>query len=109
CDFLDFDDPDYVTQNVHVQAGLMWAGIRWAFTTFDAGNWHPLTWLSHMLDVEVFGLAPAAHHLENVFLHAANACLVFLLLLALTGAFGRSLVVAALFALHPLHVESVAW
>ncbi len=107
--FVDLDTRAYLTENPRVLRGLSWSGVRWAFTTFHAANWHPLTWLSHMLDVELFGLRPAGHHLENVLLHAANACLVFLLFRSLTGADGRSLTVAAFFALHPLHVESVAW
>lgn len=107
--FVDYDDADYVTANAQVHAGLTWAGVQWAFTTGHASNWHPLTWLSHMLDAQLYGLAPAGHHLTSVALHAANAGLVFLTLLTLTGATWRSLVVAALFALHPLRVESVAW
>ena len=107
--FVDLDTRAYLTENPHVLRGLGWSGVRWAFTTFHAANWHPLTWLSHMLDVQLFDLRPAGHHLENVLLHAANACLVFLLFQSLTGAYGRSLAVAAFFALHPLRVESVAW
>jgi protein O-mannosyl-transferase len=107
--FVDVDTRAYLTENPWVLRGLSWGGLRWALTTFHACNWHPLTWLSHMLDVELYGLRPAGHHLENVLLHATNACLVFLLLQALTGSFGRSLAVAGFFALHPLHVESVAW
>lgn len=109
CGYLSYDDPDYVTGNRYVQAGLSWEGLRWAFTTFDAANWHPLTWLSLMLDVQLFGLNPAASHWINVALHAANALLLFVLLQRLTGAMWRSAVVAAIFALHPLRVESVAW
>lgn len=107
--FLHFDDNVYVTENAQVQAGLTLAGARWALTTLHAANWHPLTWLSHMLDVQIFGLQPRAHHLVNALLHAANAALLFLALARMTGSFGRSLAVAALFAAHPLHVESVAW
>ncbi len=107
--FVDYDDNRYVTENPVVQGGLGWAGLAWAFTTFHASNWHPLTWLSHMLDVQLFGLAPGAHHAVSVLLHAANAALLFLVLSRTTGAPGRSAVVAALFAVHPTHVESVAW
>jgi tetratricopeptide (TPR) repeat protein len=108
-DFLNYDDPDYVTQNDAVKNGLSPEGILWAFTHFRAGNWHPLTWISHMLDVQLFGMHAGAHHIVNVLFHAANAILLFLLLEQLTGARWRSAMVAALFALHPLHVESVAW
>jgi tetratricopeptide (TPR) repeat protein len=107
--FVNFDDDGYVTGNYRVRAGLSLAGARWALTTFQQGNWHPLTWLSHMLDVQLFGLAAGAHHLVSVGLHAANTVLLFLLLQALTGLRWRSAAVAALFAVHPLHVESVAW
>ena len=109
CDFVNFDDQVYVTENPHVQAGLTLSGIRWAFTSFHAANWHPLTWISHMLDCELFGLNPAAHHFVNVLFHAVNAALLFVLLLRLTGALWPAAFVAALFAWHPLHVESVAW
>ena len=107
--FIFFDDNRYVTENPTVQAGLTWSGAAWAFTTLHVSNWHPLTWLSHMLDVELFGVNPGPHHLVNVVLHAANAVLVFLVLLRMTGATWRSALVAALFAVHPTHVESVAW
>jgi tetratricopeptide (TPR) repeat protein len=109
CDFVRYDDPDYVTSNPVVRQGLTLAGIRWAFTTGAACNWHPVTWLSHMLDVQLFGLKPAGHHLTSLLLHAANSVLLFLLLRRLTAAFWRSAMVAALFALHPLRVESVVW
>jgi hypothetical protein len=108
-EFLSFDDPVYVTANDHVSAGLTAEGVRWAFTTGEGGNWHPLTWLSHMLDVACFGLDPSGHHATNLFLHGLNALLLFLVLDALTRRPGRSFVVAALFALHPVQVESVAW
>jgi Tfp pilus assembly protein PilF len=108
-DFLNFDDPDYVYENVHVLQGLTYTNVVWAFTTTHAANWHPLTWLSHMLDVQLFGLNPAGHHLVNVVLHALNSALLFLLLARITGTVWRAAVVAALFALHPLHVESTAW
>src|SRR5713101_3165460 len=107
--FLNYDDDQYVTNNPHVRAGLTWATVKWAFTTYDQANWHPLTWLSHALDCELFGLNPAGHHGVNVLLHAANAVLLFLLLQSATGFRWRSLMVAALFALHPVNVESVAW
>ncbi len=108
-EFLLYDDNLYVTENARVQQGLTWSGVAWAFTTLHAGNWHPLTWLSHMLDVRLFGLDPGPHHLVNVVLHAANTVLLYLILLRMTGAPWRSAFVAALFAVHPLHVESVAW
>ena len=108
-DFITYDDPVYVTKNTHVTGGLTWANVRWAFTTTEASNWHPLTWLSHMTDCQLFGLHPWGHHLTNVLLHALNALLLFVVLRRMTGAVWRSLFVAALFGLHPLHVESVAW
>jgi tetratricopeptide (TPR) repeat protein len=108
-DFVNYDDPDYVTANSHVQSGLEWANVVWAFQTGHASNWHPLTWLSHMLDCQLFGEKATGPHLTNLFLHAANTVLLFLLLRRITGAHWRSALVAALFALHPLHVESVAW
>jgi len=107
--FVSFDDNDYITENQVVQNGLTWAGIEWAFTTWHASNWHPVTWLSHMLDCELFGLNPGAHHLVNVLFHAANAVLLFGLLFRMTNRLWPSAFVAALFAWHPLHVESVAW
>src|SRR6266852_9914278 len=107
--FINYDDDGYITANPHVRAGLTWATVKWAFTTYDQGNWHPLTWLSHALDCELFGLNPAGPHGMNVLLHGANAVLLFLLLLSATGFRWRSLMVAALFALHPMNVESVAW
>jgi tetratricopeptide (TPR) repeat protein len=108
-DFINFDDPDYVTANVHVQNGLTPGNIQWAFSHLVSSNWHPVTMLSHMLDCQLFGLKPGAHHLVSVLFHAANTALLFALLRSLTGAVWRSALVAALFALHPLHVESVAW
>jgi Flp pilus assembly protein TadD len=107
--FLLFDDNRYVTENPQVRAGLTWSGVAWAFSTLHASNWHPLTWLSHMLDVQLFGLNAGAHHLVNVAWHVASTVLLFVVLSRMTGAPGRSLIVAALFAVHPLHVESVAW
>ena len=109
CDFVNYDDADYVTANVQVQKGLAWEGIKWACLNPVCYNWHPLTVWSHMLACQVFGLNPWGHHLTNVLLHALNAALVFGLLQAMTGARWRSLLVAALFAAHPLRVESVAW
>jgi tetratricopeptide (TPR) repeat protein len=108
-EFVTYDDYEYVVANPHVQAGLSWPGVKWAFTTFYAGNWHPLTWLSHMLDVTWFGKQAGGPHRVNVGLHGLNTVLLFLLLWRMTGALARSAFVAALFALHPLHVESVAW
>jgi hypothetical protein len=107
--FVNYDDPDYITGNAHVIGGLTWANVVWAFQSGDAANWHPLTWISHMVDCQLFGLNPAGHHLTNLLFHIANTLLLFLLLENLTGAIWRSFFVAALFAWHPLHVESVAW
>ena len=107
--FSNFDDGDYVTGNRVVPNGLTWAGVKWAFTTWHASNWHPLTWLSHMLDCELFGLNAGAQHYVSVLFHTANAVLLLLLLFRLTGTLWPSALVAALFAWHPLHVESVAW
>ena len=108
-DFTIFDDDIYVTENHRVRAGLTTEGVSWAFTTTEAANWHPLTWLSHMLDMDLFGLSPGGHHLTNVILHVLNSLLLFATLRRMTGATWRSGFVAALFAVHPLHVESVAW
>jgi tetratricopeptide (TPR) repeat protein len=108
-DFVGFDDELYVTQNYHVQKGISLEGIKWAFTTFHSANWHPLTWLSHMLDCELYGLNPAGHHWTSVEFHIANTLLLFFILFKMTGALWQSAFVAALFGLHPLHVESVAW
>lgn len=108
-DFVDYDDPGYVTENVVVKQGLTLSGVVWAFKSIILGNWHPVTWLSHMLDCTLFGLDPMGHHVINVLWHAANAGLLFFLLSRLTGTVWRSALVAALFAWHPLHVESVAW
>jgi hypothetical protein len=108
-DFVSYDDELYITGNQNVQTGLTYKGIQWAFSTYHAGNWHPLTWLSHMLDYEIYGLNPSGHHLTNLLLHLANTLLLFFILGQMTGALWRSAFVAALFALHPLHVESVAW
>src|SRR5665213_21477 len=107
--FVNYDDPDYVTQNNFVKNGLNWTDIRWAFSTFHASNWHPLTWLSLMTDRSLFGLNPGAYHFVNILFHAVNAALLFILLSRLTQKIWPSAFVAALFAWHPLHVESVAW
>jgi tetratricopeptide (TPR) repeat protein len=107
--FVAFDDETYVTRNLHVQAGVTWKTVTWALSSTEQSNWHPLTWLSHALDCQLYGLNPAGHHFTSVFLHTLNVLLLFLLLLRVTGCRGRSLLVAALFALHPLNVESVAW
>jgi len=107
--FLDYDDWIYVTQNEWVAKGLNAETIRWAFTSTEAGFWHPLTWLSHMADVEIFGMNPAGHHLSALLIHTATTIILFLTLHAMTGALWRSALVAALFSIHPQHVESVAW
>jgi len=107
--FLEWDDDTYITRNAHVRAGLTWDTVKWSFTRFELANWHPLTWLSHALDCELFGLNPTGHHYVNILLHAGNAVLLFLLLQSATGFCWRSLMVAALFVAHPINVESVAW
>jgi tetratricopeptide (TPR) repeat protein len=108
-DFVNYDDSDYVTENGRVKSGLTWETVVWAFKSGHASNWHPLTWLSHALDYQVFGMHAGAMHLVSALFHTANTVLLFLVLRALTGALWRSAIVAALFGLHPLHVESVAW
>jgi len=108
-DFVNYDDPDYVTANAHVQSGLTWSNILWAFKTGHASNWHPLTWLSHMIDWQVFRENAGAHHLISLGFHVGDTVLLFFLLRKMTGALWRSAIVAGLFALHPVHVESVAW
>ena len=109
-DFVNFDDDAYVYENPQVAKGTTAEGLTWAFTQVHAGNWHPLTWLSHMLDCRLYGLErPGGHHLTNVLLHAATAVLLFLAIKKMSGRTWPSAVVAALFAIHPLHVESVAW
>ncbi len=108
-EFVKYDDDTYITDNRIVQRGLSFEGVEWAFTTGRASNWHPVTWLSHMLDCQVFGLESGGHHLVNVVFHTANALLLFFILYRMTTALWASAFVAALFALHPLHVESVAW
>ncbi len=108
-EFLTLDDSGYVTKNIHVSTGLNLGNVVWAFTSFHQGNWHPLTWISHMADCQLFGLNSGPHHLVNVALHAVNVLLLFWLLQRATGAVWRSFLVAALFAVHPLDVETVAW
>ncbi len=107
--FINYDDPDYIVNNEHIKAGLTHESIIWSFTTKTASNWHPVTWLSHMLDCQLFGTKAGWHHLTNLLLHIANILLLFIVLKKMTGALWQSAFVAALFALHPLHVESVAW
>jgi tetratricopeptide (TPR) repeat protein len=107
--FINLDDPWYVYENIHVQRGLTWESIRWAFTTLEGGFWHPLTWLSLMADSQLHGLTPGGYHLTSLLLHATSTLVLFAALRLLTGATWRSAVVAALFAVHPLHVEPVAW
>jgi tetratricopeptide (TPR) repeat protein len=108
-DFVNYDDGSYVTENPVVQQGWTWQGVKWAFTTFTASNWHPVTWLSHLTDCELFRLNPGGHHFTSIVIHAANVMLLFLLVLRWTQAVWPSAFIAALFAWHPLHVESVAW
>jgi protein O-mannosyl-transferase len=107
--FVNYDDNVYVTDNAQVKSGLNWDSVQWAFTTTDAGNWHPLTWLTHALDYQLFQADPAGHHNTNLLLHVLNVLLLFWVLRQATGFTGRSWMVAALFALHPINVESVAW
>lgn len=107
--FVNYDDDRYITENPHVHNGLTWRTITWAFTATEQGNWHPLTWLSHALDYQLFHQNPAGHHFTSLLIHAANAVLLFLFLMYATRRLGPSLFVAALFALHPINVESVAW
>ena len=107
--FINYDDPSYVTENLHIKTGLSSENLQWAIRATHSFNWHPLTWLSHMLDVELYGLDAGGHHLTNVLFHIANTLLLFILLKGMTGALWPSAFAAALFALHPLHVESVAW
>src|SRR5262249_16245786 len=108
-DFVNYDDPDYVTGNPSVLAGLSWRSAAWAFRTVHSANCHPLTWLPHRVDVQLFGPHAAGHHLSSALLHAANVLLLFLLLYRGSGRLARAFAVAALFAVHPLNVQSVAW
>jgi len=107
--FINLDDPDYVTDNRHVRSGLTRENLIWAISATHSGNWHPLTWMSHMLDVEIFGLNPGGHHLTNLLFHLVNSLLLFSVFRKMTGDLWQSAAVASLFACHPLHVESVAW
>lgn len=107
--FVNYDDESYIVDNAHVKDGLTWQSVKWAWTSINEGNWHPVTWLSHMLDCQLFQLNPAGHHYMNAVLHAMNAALLFWVLYSATGFLWRSAMVAALFALHPINVESVAW
>jgi tetratricopeptide (TPR) repeat protein len=109
CEFVDYDDNDYVTRNPHIQSGITAQSLAWAMTARHVGNWHPLTWISHMMDYQLFGLNPTGHHATNLVLHTLNVVLLFWVMRRMTGAHWRSAFVAALFAVHPLHVESVAW
>lgn len=108
-EFVNYDDPDYVTANEHVRQGLTMAGLKWAFYSVEKSNWHPLTWVSHMVDWQLYGDQPAGHHTTSVLWHALTAVMTFAALRRLTGAFWTSVACAALFAWHPLRVESVAW
>ena len=107
--FINYDDNLYVTEVPQVQQGLGWDSVVWAMTTLEAAFWHPMTWLSHILDYQLFGLNPTGHHLTSLLLHLVNVVLLFWVLQHMTGEVWRSALVAALFALHPLNVESVAW
>ena len=108
-EFISLDDPIYITNNLSVQAGLTSESVIWAFTTSHPPYWHPVTWLSHILDYQLYGLHPKGHYLTNLFLHIASALILFIVLLRMTGALWQSGFVAAMFAFHPLNVESVAW
>ena len=109
CAFIALDDGLYITKNTHIMNGITWEAVRWAFTAGYAGNWHPVTWMSHMVDVQLFGLNPHRLHLTNLLFHIANSLLLFFVLYRMTKAPWKCAFIAALFALHPLHVESVAW
>jgi hypothetical protein len=108
-EFLNYDDSQYITNNPYVQAGLTLNGLKWSSTDMSTGNWHPLTWISHMVDCHFFDMNAGKHHLTNVLFHIANSLLLFIVLRKTTGKLWQSGFVAALFVLHPLHVESVAW
>ena len=108
-EFVNYDDNMYVYENPVVSSGLSWKGVKWVFTHSLSANWHPLTMMSHMLDCQLYGLNPGGHHLTNVLLHTASVILLFLVLRRMTGFLWRSAFVAAVFAIHPLRVESVAW
>jgi tetratricopeptide (TPR) repeat protein len=110
CGFIEaYDDEVFITKNMVVLQGVTWKGLKWSFSSFLTGNWHPLTWWSHMLDVSIYGLNPVGHHITSLILHILNSILLYTFLKKTTGCSNRSFLVAALFALHPLHVESVAW
>ncbi|HJO48203.1 MAG TPA: glycosyltransferase family 39 protein, partial [Candidatus Scalindua sp.] len=108
-DFVHYDDNDYITENLRVQKGVTFDNLTWAFASSHATNWHPITWVSHMFDCQLYGLNPSGHHLTSLLFHVANTLLLLLIFVRMTGALWQSSFVAALFALHPLHVESVAW
>ena len=108
-DYVYFDDAEYILQNSAVKSGLTVDGVQWAFTSFYMSNWHPLTWLSHMLDVSLFGTDPGWAHLHNVALHGINSLLVYAILLKISGSWWKACVLSLIFLVHPLHVESVAW
>ena len=108
-EFISLDDPIYITNNLSVQAGLTSESVKWAFTTSHPPYWHPVTWLSHILDYQLYGLNPKGHYLTNLFLHIANALILLIVLSRMTGKLWQSAFVAAIFAFHPLNVESVAW
>lgn len=107
--FVVYDDGLYITDNQHVRAGLNIENIFWAFSNTCSSNWHPLTWISHMLDVQLYGMNPGSHHMTNVLFHIVNSMLLFIVFKRMTGRIWQSGLIAVLFALHPLHVESVAW
>jgi hypothetical protein len=107
--FISYDDIPYITNNPWLKTGITFENIKWAFTTRYRSNWHPLTWLSHMLDYKLYGLDSTGHHVTNLLFHTANTIFLFLIFQRMTGATWRSAFVAVIFALHPLHVESVAW
>jgi protein O-mannosyl-transferase len=107
--FVNLDDKSYVARNPHVLQGLTWQDLKWAWSNMESSNWHPLTWISHMLDAQIYGAGPTGHHATNVLLHVLNTVLLFLLLKQMTGAHWRSFIMAAFFGVHPLRVESVAW
>ena len=108
-DFINYDDDEYITENEFVKKGITEESVVWALTEFHAANWHPLTWISHMIDCQLFGLNAGRHHLINLIFHVLNSVLLYVVFRKMTGAIWQSGFVAALFALHPLHVESVAW
>src|SRR5215469_14015192 len=108
-DFIELDVGKYITENPYILGGVTWQNVKWAFQSGYASNWHPLTWISHMIDVQFFGFNPTGHHSVNLLFHILNSLLLFLVLRRMTGADWKCAFVAGLFALHPLHVESVAW